>query len=417
MLSLPADPGGARAVIGLLRPCLLKRRRRWKGNERVTSLPDQTLSADQLAEGIAARFVAAGYARTEPAVLQPVEVFLDLSGEDMRRRMFVTTDFDGTEYALRPEYTIPVARAFLAGSASHLPASLSYGGPVFRLRAGEPGEFRQAGIESFGRPDAEAADAEVLALAVEAVTGAGLDQPEIRLGDVGLFTALIDALALPAARVRKLKRAFAQGRLDAATIAALSNGEAASGEHAGLLQALQGQDPLAARAFVEDLLKIAGISAVGGRTAGEIAERFLVQAAADADGGIPGEVQAVLARYAAIGGDPDAAAAELRALAAEARLDLGAALDGFESRTGFIAARGIDVTTLRFSASFGRNLDYYTGAVFEIRDARAPEKPIVGGGRYDGLLQRLGAPAPIPAVGCSIWLDRLAEAVAAGRGR
>ena len=71
------------------------------------------------------------------------------------------------------------------------------------------------------------------------------------------------------------------------------------------------------------------------------------------------------------------------------------------------------MTTLAFSAAFGRNLDYYTGAVFEIRDARAAEqRPIVGGGRYDRLLQTLGAPFPIPAVGCSIWIDRLAASCA-----
>jgi ATP phosphoribosyltransferase regulatory subunit len=366
-----------------------------------------------LAKGLSGFLSEAGYSRAEPAVLQPVEVFLDMSGEDMRSRMFVTMDANGAEYALRPEYTIPVARAFLAAGGRPLPCQLSYCGPVFRLRAGEPGEFTQAGIESFGRSDHEAADAEVLAFAVEAVTRFGLEHPEIHLGDVGLFTALVDALKLPAARVRKLKRAFAQGRLDAASIAALSESEAAAGEHAGLLQAMQGQDPRAARAFVEDLLKIAGISAVGGRSAGEIAERFLVQAAAEADGGIPAELQAVLARYVAVAGDPDAAAAQLRVLAAEARLDMNEALDGFESRTGFIAARGVDVTTLRFSAAFGRNLDYYTGAVFEIRDARAVgAKPIVGGGRYDGLLQRLGSPVPIPAVGCSIWVDRLAASLA-----
>jgi ATP phosphoribosyltransferase regulatory subunit len=65
---------------------------------------------------------------------------------------------------------------------------------------------------------------------------------------------------------------------------------------------------------------------------------------------------------------------------------------------------------LRFSAGFGRNLDYYTGFVFEIRDAKLPDaKPLVGGGRYDRLLGRLGATREVPAVGCSIWLDRIAD--------
>ena len=296
-------------------------------------------------------------------------------------------------------------------AAVRIPRISRYCGPVFRLRIAESGEFTQAGIESFGRSDCEAADAEVLSLALEAVTEGGLDQPEIRLGDVGLFTALLDALSLPAARVRKLKRAYAQGGLNGDFIDGLANGHTGASEHAGLLRALEGQDPKAARAFVEDLLKIAGISSVGGRSAGEIASRFLAQAAAEGDGDLSDEAKAVLKRFVTISGDPDTASAKLRVLAAETRLDLTAALDAFDARTGFIAARGIDVTTLAFSAAFGRNLDYYTGAVFEIRDARASNgKPIVGGGRYDRLLQTLGASSPIPAVGCSIWLDRLAGA-------
>ncbi|PSC04592.1 ATP phosphoribosyltransferase regulatory subunit [Alsobacter soli] len=366
-----------------------------------------------LAEALVASFGDAGYGRVEPPVLQPADVFLDLSGEDIRARMFVTMDAAGHEWALRPEYTIPVARAYLASPGAAEPAALSYGGPVFRLRAGESGEFWQAGIESYGRPDAEAADAEVLGIAVEAVSALGLRKPEIRLGDVGLFTALLDALALPPVRARQLRRAYAQGQLAAALTQDFSVASAVGGEHAGLLRAVQGQDPKAARAFVEDVLNIAGISTVGGRSAAEIAERFLARAEADADGGVSAEAIAVLKRFAAIAGDPDAASAQIRKLAGEAGLDIAPVLDSFDARTGFIAARGVDVGAVAFSAAFGRNLDYYTGVVFEIRDgSKADAKPIVGGGRYDRLLQTLGASHPIPAVGCSVWLDRLAGALA-----
>jgi ATP phosphoribosyltransferase regulatory subunit len=376
---------------------------------RYETSPGQT--DDGLAEALLARFADAGYGRIEPPVLQPAEVFIDLSGEDIRRRMFVTADADGREWALRPEFTIPVARAWLAAGAT-TQAAYSYCGPVFRLRPGEVGEFVQAGIESFGRADTEAADAEVLAMALEAVETSGLERPDVRVGDVGLFSALIAALDLPPARERKIKRAYAKGALDAEALDGLSNGHGLAGEHAGLLKAMQGQDPRAARAFVEDILNIAGIASVGGRSAGEIAERFLSQAAADADGGIPAGTRKVLERFLAVKGDPDAASAELRALAAEAGIDLSGVLDAFDARTGFLAARGVDVTTLSFSAAFGRNLDYYTGAVFEIRDARRPSAlPLVGGGRYDRLLQTLGAGRAVPAVGCSIWLERLAEAV------
>ena len=99
-----------------------------------------------------ALFEREGYARTEPAVLQPADAFIDLSGEDIRRRMFVTQDASGVELCLRPEYTIPVCLQHLAEQRG-APASYSYGGPVFRLRTGESGEFLQAGIESIGRAD------------------------------------------------------------------------------------------------------------------------------------------------------------------------------------------------------------------------------------------------------------------------
>ncbi len=102
------------------------------------------------------------------------------------------------------------------------------------------------------------------------------------------------------------------------------------------------------------------------------------------------------------------AASRLRGLGDEAKLDLDRALDTFERRNGFIAARGVAIEETVFSAAFVRDFDYYTGFVFEARDASRPDaRPALGGGRYDGLARRLGASADIPAVGAAITLDRL----------
>ncbi|MGV6874485.1 ATP phosphoribosyltransferase regulatory subunit [Pseudochelatococcus sp. B33] len=353
-------------------------------------------------------FAREGYRRIEPSVLQPVDVFLDLSGEDIRRHMFLTQDSDGNELCLRPDYTIPVSRDYLASRGPEATASLSYLGPVFRQRAGRAGEFPQAGIESFGRTDREAADAEVVALGFEALTGLGVTEPSVRLGDVGLLRAVLDALGVSAAQRRRVLRAVAEGRpLDWANGERAGRNGAAS-DHAGLLAAIEGQDPTAARAFVEDVLSIAGISSVGGRSAGEIAERFLARAADRNGGDLTDRQREMLARYLAIEADPDMAAAAIRDLAREARIDLDAALESFEARTGFLAARGLDVGAIVFAAGFARNLDYYTGFIVEIHDSRQPDtRPILGGGRYDSLLTHLGAPEPVPAVGFAIWIDRL----------
>ena len=368
---------------------------------------------DARAEALAAAFERAGYARVEPAVLQPAEPFLDLSGEDIRARMFLTADAQGHEFCLRPDFTIPVSRDYLASAQAGGAANYCYLGPVFRDRAGQPAEFLQAGIESFARTDAAAADAETVALGLEAAQQFGLRRPDLRMGDVGLFSALIEALDLAPVWRRRLAKDFNRKADLAQDLQRLAPGGGnGKPDYQGVLAALAGSDPKAARALVTDLLSIAGITAVGGRSVGEIADRFLEQAALGASAAVPADKRALIERFLAIAGDPDEAAAQLRALAREAGPALQPALDLFESRTGFLAARGVDVRAIRFATSFGRGLDYYTGLVFELHDA-AVTGPVVAGGRYDGLLTRLGAAQPIPAVGFSVWIERLAAAGAA----
>jgi ATP phosphoribosyltransferase regulatory subunit len=363
------------------------------------------------AEALVTHYERAGYLRVAPAILQPAEPFLDLSGEDIRRRMFLTTDPDGNELCLRPDLTIPVSRDYLASRAAGDAAGFCYLGPVFRHRGDAPSEFVQAGIESFGRHDTAAADAEMFALGLEATSHYGIATPEIRMGDVRLFAALIAALNLAPAWKRRLIKDFNRsGSLAHDLDQLVSEATLERPDYQGVLAAMAGSDPKAAHALVTDLLSIAGINAVGGRTVGEIADRFLEQAALGASSGLPRATRALIEQFLAIDGDPDEAADALRTLASENELDLSAALDLFESRTGFLAAQGVDVSRIKFSTAFGRGLDYYTGFVFELHDGeQRVERQLVAGGRYDGLLSRLGASDPIPAVGFAVWIDRLNE--------
>src|SRR3954463_1901083 len=343
------------------------------------------------AEALLSSFAEAGYARAEPPILQPAEPFLDLSGEDIRKSLYLTTDPTGEELCLRPDLTIPVARDYLASSRASQPAGYCYLGPVFRYRGGAPSEFLQAGIESFGRQDRAAADAEMLALGLEAVAASGLTEVEIRTGDVGLFNALLDALDLFPVWRRRLVKDFNRKisleqdieHLAAATTATRS-------EYEGVLAALAGSDRKAALAFVTDLMSIAGTTNVGGRTTAEIADRFLEQATLKG-GALPREAIAVLKRFLSISGNPDDAVAEQRALTNAAKLDLSAAIDQFESRIGFMAARAIDVKGTRFSTAFGRGLDYYTGFEFELHHRGNGAQPPVAGGRYAGAVTELGS--------------------------
>jgi ATP phosphoribosyltransferase regulatory subunit len=351
-------------------------------------------------------FLAAGFTRLEPSVLQPASVFLDMSGEDIRGRLYLVSDASGAELCLRPDYTAPVCLAYLASPEAGKPAQYAYLGPVFRARPGQSGEMLQTGLESYGRTDIEAADAEILALALEAAERAGAGPLKVKIGDAKLFDSALSALALPDVWLRRIRRGLARGRA-LETILANGGGQGALAQ-SGVLAALESADHAGAKALVEDLLAIAGIATVGGRSAGEIADRFLEQAAQRSQSHVGDEQQAAIRRFLAIAGDPDSASRELRALAADAKLDLGAALDSFDQRVGFLAARGLPIETFNYAAGFVRDLDYYTGFVFEAVDAADPSaRPAVGGGRYDGLARRLGAAGDVPAVGAAVWVERL----------
>jgi histidyl-tRNA synthetase len=82
---------------------------------------------DKQAAEILKVFAARGYARVEPPILQPADVFLDRSGEEIRRRTFVLTDPEGNELCLRPDLTIPVCRMHLEQKGT-FPARYAYNG-------------------------------------------------------------------------------------------------------------------------------------------------------------------------------------------------------------------------------------------------------------------------------------------------
>jgi ATP phosphoribosyltransferase regulatory subunit len=362
---------------------------------------------DARANALIAAYEHAGYVRVEPAILQPAEPFLDLSGEDIRRRMFLVSDAASAELCLRPDLTIPVACDYLASAEAGKPAKYCYLGPVFRDLGTRSAELLQAGIESFGRTDTVAADAETIALALEATARYGLGAPDIRMGDVGLFAGLIESLDLAPAWQRRLIKDFNRKTTLAHDLERLALGSGARPEYHGVLAALANSDPAAAHAFVTDLLSIAGITTVGGRSVGEIADRFLEQATLGA-AALPHETRMLIERFLSVAGNPPTAASHLRALARDAGIGLDPMLDAFEERNALLAKRGLALQSVKFATAFGRGFDYYTGVVFELHDpAGRADGQLVAGGRYDGLLARLGNVA-LPAVGFAIWIERLA---------
>ena len=374
------------------------------------------------AQRLMATFMRAGYEQIAPAIIQPAGLFLDVVGEALRARTYVFTDPDGEELCLRPDLTVPTCRLHLARHPTgNARARYCYSGPAFRYQPGgatsaHPSEFRQAGIESFAAVDREEDDAAVLALIVEALEDAGIRQFRLRLGDLGLFAALLDALAMPQRWRRRLQHHFWRPEAFRAELVRLTSRDAlkVNGLPHALVDALDPARPQEAQRLVEAHLEAAGLELVGTRTLPEITDSLLAEAADAREEPLAAATAALIEGYTGLKSPAREAAHRIEALIGPHKLDLEAPLAAFRRRLDLLEAAGIDTTGATFAAEFGRNLEYYTGFVFEIiAHELGPSSPLAGGGRYDSLLADVGAPGRVPAVGSSIHTERLLSVLSA----
>lgn len=373
---------------------------------------------DALTGELRSAFETSGFNLLSPAVLQPADLFLDRSGEDIRRRLYVFTDPGGDELCLRPDLTIPTCHHYLETTGGQGTARYCYAGPVYRYQAEnsqKPNELMQTGAELLGQTDIEAADAEIMALCVKAVEAAGLSNFTIEMGDLSLFEALVNALDIPAGWRSRLKRHFWRPDYFQDMLEEMSGAQRATPlavSRVARLAAIGKLDEQQARALVEETLELANISVVGGRSIAEIAERYYEQAVSAAADPLSRETAALINHFLALNVAPQDAAKTIAELAKEAGITLAVQIEALNRRFDLLQAAGVDLSKARFATSFGRKLEYYTGFVFELQVASLGESSVIaGGGRYDGLLQSLGAPGRVPAVGCAVTVERLVQAL------
>jgi len=301
--------------------------------------------------------------------------------------VFALQDDDDQWMALRYDLTAPLAR-YAAQSWETLPKPFRrYAfGPVWRNEKPGPGRFRefiQCDADTVGS-DRPEADAEILALAVEGLTAAGLDrdQAQIKVSNRKLFDGLFGAGGIddPAQRLTALRAIDKFDRLGWEGVSALL-GEGRLDESGDYTRGAQ--------------LPTAVISTV---------ERFLASAG-----------DATLSRAETL--SAVAAAGNLGAAGEEALRELQA----IDSALGIM---GVDQSAVRFDPTVVRGLEYYTGVVFEAElllpttdDRGRPVRfgSIGGGGRYDDLVARFTGQS-VPATGFSFGVSRLAAALrASGR--
>lgn len=334
-----------------------------------------------------AAFQSWGALPVEAAVLQPAEVLLDLYGEDIRARAYVTQDPARGEMMLRPDFTVPVVQAHMAVGAE--PARYCYLGEVFRKQEGHPArdsEYLQAGYEVFDRDQPLRADAEVFALFARMLAGRGL---RAATGDIGLLIAAVRGLPTSGTRKAALLRHLWRPSRFRALLERFAGRAPLPRGRAELLARLAQGDPVDSPA-----------PQIGLRSRAEIEARMTRLAEDAATAPLPGAVVDALETLMTVADKAPVALERMRALAGVMPW-LTPALDLFAQRLTVLAAHGVDVATLDFEASYGRTtLEYYDGFVFGFYAESRPDlPPVASGGRYDALTAVLGGGRSIPAVG------------------
>ena len=166
----------------------------------MTVLKDISLEAKNLA----AIFEATGAEVVEMDFLQISNLLLDLYGEDIRGRAFITNDPVYGEMMLRPDFTIPIVEQHMAKNVS--PARYTYCGKVFRRQEefpDRPREFLQVGYEIFDGANPAKADAEIFSLVNDALSGIKV---RISTGDIGILMAAVSSLSTTETRKKSLLR-------------------------------------------------------------------------------------------------------------------------------------------------------------------------------------------------------------------
>src|SRR2546421_7376586 len=151
-----------------------------------------------LEAGLRTSFERFGYQGIQTPILEPLELFLRKSGDEIVARMYAFSHWN-RRLCLRPELTASVMRAFVDDLQGHgLPLRLHYAGPSFRYERpsrGRSRQFTQVGVELIGASGA-AADAEVLHLACAGLESIGITKYRLVVGHLGAALQLLAQLGL-----------------------------------------------------------------------------------------------------------------------------------------------------------------------------------------------------------------------------
>lgn len=320
-------------------------------------LPEAMRRREAVLEAMRRAFRLYGFAPVETPTLEYLEILLGKYGDEEKLiyKLDYRNDQPDKRLALRYDLTVPLARMVAMHPELPLPFKRYQLQPVWRADRPQPNqgrfrEFMQCDIDCVGT-ESLAADAEVLAVCAELMTGLRLPDYRIRINHRKLLSALTEAAGLP----------------------------------------LSAEGVVCASIDKLDKIGLAGVEA-------ELAKRE-----------VPADAARRLLDWMAVEADLDRLEA-LQGLASSSALAEPALAELAELR-GLLDAFSVPREHLRLDLYLARGLSYYTGPIFETVLPGLPHMgSVMGGGRYDGLVG-LFLEKELPATGATLGLDRLLTAL------
>jgi len=348
------------------------------------------MKSKNYSENIIKVFKKDGFVLSEPDVLLDSDYIIQRSGENFRKLMLTFEDDTGKNMCLRPDLTVASCIKYLKDN-SKANSKIFYSGQAYR-RSSSPKDKvvnDQLGIEILGSKNKSTDDLKVLKTIANSIQKIKIKNTSIKVGDVSLFQKLIESLKIPERWKMRLKRHFWRPQYFEDLLNRLATNSDVDPESVELDK----------KKFSE-MKSFDQNKEIANRKVSEILSRFDRKIKDPRSFAENKKIVKIIREFLKINCSMDKAEETLKSFVKKNNLNNSL----FKDLQNIKNLSKIN-SKMIFLTNFGRNIEYYTGIVFEIYNSS--KKEIARGGRYDSLLKSLGSKKNISAVGAAINLNNL----------
>jgi len=345
------------------------------------------MKSKKLSEYILKTVKSRGYKYISLEAIISADQIIQRSGENFRQYMFSFQDLNGNEMCLRPDLTIASCLRYLKNKTK-IKEKIFYSGQAFRKIKDQEGKIirNQIGYEIIGSKTIKKDDYEIIQTSIQTIQKIKKTKLKIEIGNIKLFNLLLDKLNLPKRWKLRLSRHFWREKYFESLLKRLETNSDI--------------DPLSVEIDKKRYKKMklgSQNQTIAGRKISVILNRFNNKIKDPRKFSEGKKTSAIIKEYLKISCPMNEASKKLNNFFSKHKIKINLKDEFFPIKNR------LGKNKIIFSTNFGRELEYYTGMVFNIKDASNTN--LIQGGRYDNLLLNLGAKRKVPAVGAAINLN------------